>query len=89
MAPENDLTNLGVPIVTEKTTSEEASSNQRATVDAAYDLILRDLQQAETYLEGYTRTDKTQPNLAAVYGLYARTYANLASRVKTSASYKD
>ena len=44
-------------------------------MDAAYDLILSDLQQAETYLSGYTRTDKTQPNLAVVYGLYARTYA--------------
>ena len=89
VSPENDLTNLGVPIVTEKTTSEEASNNPRATVDAAYDLILSDLQQAETYLNGYTRTDKTQPNLAAVYGLYARAYANLASRVNTSATYKD
>ena len=89
MSPENDLTNLGVPIVTEKTTGEEASNNPRATVDAAYDLILSDLQQAETYLDGYARTDKTQPNLAVVYGLYARAYANLASRVNTSASYKD
>lgn len=58
-------------------------------MDAAYDLILSDLQQAETYLDGYARTDKTQPNLAVVYGLYARAYANLASRVNTSASYKD
>lgn len=87
--PENDLTNLGVPIVTEKTTSAEASNNPRATVDAVYDLILSDLREAETYLNGYTRTDKTQPNLAAVYGLYARAYANLASRVGTSQTYKD
>lgn len=89
VSPENDLTNLGVPIVTEKTTSEEASNNPRASVDAVYDLILSDLQQAETYLTGYNRTDKTQPNLAAVYGLYARAYSNLASRVKTSVDHKD
>lgn len=89
VSPENDLTNLGVPIVTEKTTSEEASNNPRASVDAVYDLILSDLQQAETYLIGYNRTDKTQPNLAAVYGLYARAYSNLASRVKTSVDHKD
>lgn len=89
VAPEKDLTNLGVPIVTEKTTSEEASNNPRATVDAVYDLILSDLQQAETYLSEYVRTDKTQPNLSAIYGLYARAYANLASRVKTSATYKE
>ena len=89
VSPENDLTNLGVPIVTEKTTSEEASNNPRASVDAVYDLILSDLQQAETYLTGYNRTDKTQPNLAAVSGLYARAYSNLASRVKTSVDHKD
>ena len=87
--PENDLKNLGVPIVTEKTTGDEATNNPRATVDEVYDLILSDLQRAETLLANYTRTDKTQPNLAAVYGLYARMYTNLASRVKTSAKYKD
>ena len=88
-APENDLKNIGVPIVTEKTTSKEASNNKRATVDEVYDLILSDLKQAETYLTGYQRTDKVQPNLAVVYGLYARAYTNLASRVATSATYKD
>lgn len=87
--PENNLKNLGVPIVTEKTTSEEASNNPRATVDAVYDLILSDLKEAEKYLEGYSRTDKVQPNLSVVYGLYARAYTNLASRVNTSATYKD
>lgn len=87
--PENDLTNLGVPIVTEETVSDEATNNPRATVDAVYDLILSDLKKAESYLEGYSRTDKTQPNLAAVYGLYARVYTNLASRVETSETYKD
>lgn len=88
-APENDLKNIGVPIVTEKTTSKEASNNKRATVDEVYDLILSDLKQAETYLTGYQRTDKVQPNLAVVYGLYARAYTNLGSRVATSATYKD
>jgi len=87
--PENALTNLGVPIVTEKTTSTEASNNPRATVDEVYDLILSDLKNAETYLADYERTDKTQPNLSVVYGLYARAYTNLASRVKTSVTYKD
>jgi len=87
--PENNLKNLGVPIVTENTTSAQASNNPRATVDEVYDLILSDLQEAEKYLTGYTRTDKTQPDLAVVYGLYARAYSNLASRVETSVSYKD
>lgn len=87
--PDNNLENLGVPIVTEKTTSAEASNNPRATVDAVYDLILSDLKEAEKYLDGYNRTDKTQPNLAVVYGLYARVYSNLASRIQTSKTYKD
>jgi hypothetical protein len=88
VAPENDLTNLGVPIVTEKTSSEELANNPRATVDEVYDLILSDLSEAETYLNGYNRTDKVEPNLACVYGLLARTYTNLASRVNTSVKYK-
>lgn len=86
---ENNLVNLGVPIVTEKTTSEQASNNPRATVDEVYNLILSDLKAAELYLNGYVRTDKVQPNLSVVYGLYARAYSNLASRVNTSVTYKD
>lgn len=87
--PENDLTNLGVPIVTEKTTPEEASNNPRATVDEVYDLILSDLTKAETLLAGYSRNDKVEPNLACVYGSLARVYTCLASRVNTSVKYKD
>ena len=87
--PENDLTNLGVPIVTEKTTSEEASNNPRATVDDVYDLILSDLAKAEEYLADFTPTDLIQPSLPAIYGLYAKAYTNLACRVKTAAKYKD
>lgn len=87
--PENDLTNLGVPVVTDKTTSQEAGNNPRATVDEVYDLILSDLEQAETYLDGYVRTDKTQPDLSVVYGLYAKAYSNLACRINTSVKYKD
>lgn len=86
---ENDLTNLGVPIVTDETPSEVLSNNPRATVDAVYDLILSDLGEAEKYLEGFVRTDKVQPDMGVVYGLYARAYLNLASRVKTAATYKD
>ena len=89
VAPENDLTNLGVPIVTEKTTSEEASNNPRATVDEVYDLILSDLAKAEEYLADFTPSDIIQPSLPVVYGLYAKAYANLACRVNTAAKYKD
>lgn len=87
--PENDLTNLGVPIVTEETTSEQASNNPRATVDEVYDLILSDLAKAEEYLEGFVPSDIIQPSTPVVYGLYAKAYANLACRVNTAAKYKD
>ena len=85
--PKSDLSNLGVPIVTDKTTTQEASNNPRATVDEVYDLILSDLAEAEKYLAGYTRKDKVEPDLAVVYGLFARAYTNLASRTERAAKY--
>lgn len=85
--PEHDLSNLGVPIVIETTT--DATNNPRATVDEDFKLVLSDLTKAETYLTGYTRTDKVQPDLSVVYGLYARAYQFLASHTDISAEYKD
>ncbi len=85
----NDLHNLGVPIVTEKTTSQEATNNPRATVDEVYDLILSDLAKAEEYLSDFNRSDKIEPDLACVYGQYARVYVNLASRAKSASTYTD
>ena len=88
--PTNDLTNLGVPIITDKTTGAEATNNPRVTVDENYDLILSDLAMAEELLKDFVRTDKIQPDLGVVYGLYARAYLNLATRAKTlAAKYKD
>jgi hypothetical protein len=89
-APKNDLTNLGVPIITDKTTGAEASNNPRPTVDENYDLILADLAKAEELLKDFVRTDKIQPDLGVVYGLYARAYLNLATRAKKlAAKYTD
>lgn len=87
--PENDLTNLGVPILTEKTTNEQASNNPRVPVDENFDLVLSDLAQAEKYLADFTRTDKIDPDLSVVYGLYARAYLTLASRVSRASKYKN
>ena len=87
--PEKDLTNLGVPIVTEKTTPKQATNNPRATVDGDFDLVLSDLSKAEKYLAGFTRTDKVQPDTSVVYGLYARAYCFLASHSKISTKYTD
>lgn len=88
--PLHDLTNLGVPVVTEETTGDQASNNPRVTVDENFDLVLSDLAKAEELLAGFQRTDKIQPDLAVVYGIYARVYVYLASRAKTlAAKYTD
>ncbi len=73
-APE--IMGLTVPIVTEKTTSEEALNNPRVPREQLYKLILDDLKKAETYLEGTSFSYNT-PSLAAVYGLYARTFIEM------------
>jgi hypothetical protein len=71
---DNAVYGLGVPIITEETTEEQAKNNPRATVEENYNLIFADLQKAEQYLTGYTQVDKSFPSLACVYGLYARAY---------------
>ncbi|MDD3080531.1 MAG: RagB/SusD family nutrient uptake outer membrane protein [Paludibacter sp.] len=61
-----------VPIVTETTTSEEASNNPRATVQAVYDLIMSDLNRAVELLRGYKRIDKGYVDQSVAFGLRAR-----------------
>lgn len=87
--PENDLTNLGVPIVTESTSVNEAGNNPRATVDANFDLVLSDLDKAKEYLANFKRGDKIQPDLSVIDGLYARAYNFLASHANISTGHKD
>jgi hypothetical protein len=72
-----------VPIVTEKTTAEEASNNPRASVDAVYKFIMSDLHSAVRLLAsaqagGFKRPDKGYVDLGVAYGLRAR--ANLLMR---------
>lgn len=68
---------LGVPLVLETTTEEQANNNPRATVKAVYAQIISDLDQAIDYLEtaGIARSGKEQINKNVAYGLRAR--ANL------------
>jgi hypothetical protein len=88
----DEVYGLGVPIVTEETTEEQAKSNPRATVEDNYALIFADLAKAETYLEDYVQTTKSFPSLACVYGLYARAYlergtAGVAGAYEKAAEY--
>ncbi len=66
---------LCVPIVTETLAGDALMNNPRATVQAVYDLVMADLNEAITLLDGYKRDDKGQIDQAVAYGLRAR--ANL------------
>lgn len=63
-----------VPIVTEDTTEAMAKENLRATRLQIFDFIFSDLADAEACLEKFETTTPIYPELAAVYGLYARAY---------------
>lgn len=69
---------LTVPIVTEKTTEQDAKNNPRVTHDVLYKFILDDLDLAEQYLDG-TSYDYTTPNATLVDGLRARAYLEMGS----------
>lgn len=68
---------LTVPIITEKTTNEQATDNPNATNEKMWEFILSDLDKAEEYLADYQRPDKTTPDLSVVYGLKARAYLTM------------
>ena len=63
-----------VPIVTEKTGLADLAANPRAANEDMWKFILEDLEKAEKYLEGYTRSDVYTPDKSVVYGLKARAY---------------
>ncbi len=83
--PENDITGLTVPYVSEATTQDEGKANPRLPVDELYEKIFADLDAAETYLADYTSTSTLLPGLAVVYGLKARAYLQRGSAGVTGA----
>jgi hypothetical protein len=70
----NNVLGLTVPIVTEETTVEEARNNPRVTHETMFEFILKDLDEAEKGMVGYSVPSKVFPDLAVVYGLKARLY---------------
>lgn len=81
-ATENEVYGLTVPIITEKTTEEEAKNNPRAPFYKMYRFILNDLNNAEAYLADFTRKAKNTADLTVVYGLKARTWLEIATRFR-------
>ena len=63
---------LTVPIVSEKTTNEEAKSNPRVTHREMVDFILSDLDKAEQLLANWSPKDGHLPNLAVAHGIRAK-----------------
>ena len=72
----NRVKGLTVPIVTEDTTEDAAKNNPRATREELFKFILNDLSiaEAEFSKDTYRKVSATDPDLAVVYGLYARVY---------------
>lgn len=65
---------LTVPIVTNLTDLSVATDNPNATYREIMEQILSDCDKAETYLAGYTRSNKYTPDVSVVNGLRARAY---------------
>ncbi len=80
-----EVMGLTVPIVTEKTTVEEAKNNPRMPFYTMYRFIMDDLNLAETLLAGYERDSRVMPDVSVVYGLKARLWLEMASRFDRSA----
>jgi len=86
-AQKDELWGLTVPIVTEKTTEDMGSNNPRVPYWTMYRFIMTDLQNAEKYLNGYNPADKSLPGVNAVYGLMARAWMEMASRLEENTTY--
>ena len=72
----SNVQGLTVPIVNEFTDEKAAKSNPRATREEMFKFILSDLEfAAEAFADpSYKPNNATDPDLAVVYGLMARTY---------------
>jgi len=75
----DDIVGLTVPVVTEQTTQDEAKNNPRVSKEDIYDFILADLAKARSYIDESATGGTLLPNLAVIYGLYARAYLKLGS----------
>lgn len=91
----NDVSYYTVPIVTEKTTEEDSRFNPRATHEEMKEFLVNDLTKAEELIQKGTRSNKTQPDLSCVYGLFARLYMwdggvqnDMGNTAESKASYQ-
>lgn len=70
----NNIYHLTVPIVTENTTEADSYNNPRATREEMAAFIEGDLKYAEEHIADSPYDGPQMPDLACVYGLFARLY---------------
>lgn len=85
-AKASEVWGLTVPIVTDSTSLKGSRDNARAPFYKMYRFINNDLNNAETLLQGYTRSRINLPDQSVVYGLKARFWLELATRFEKSAA---
>jgi hypothetical protein len=85
-ATADNIYGLTVPIVTEKTTIKESQNNPRAQFYTMNRFIMTDLNRAEEYIKGFTRSSKAIIDLSVIYGLKARLWLDMASRFEDEPS---
>ncbi len=79
---------LTVPYVDENTTEEDAKNNPRVPVAQMYELIMADLNKAEEIFEELNQPSSPyEPSLAAIYGMKARLYMEIASAEDSDEDY--
>lgn len=74
------LAGLTVPLVTEKTTEQEARNNPRQPFYVMYRFIMNDLDRAEFCLQGVHPASRNKASQAVVFGLKARLWLEMGSR---------
>lgn len=83
-AESKGIMGLTVPIVTGDMSRIELADNPSVPFYTMYRFIMDDLNKAETYLDGYTRPDKSFMDQSVIYGLKTRLYLEMATRFENS-----
>lgn len=79
-ATQDNVYKLTVPLITENTTEEEARNNPRRPFYVMYRFIMNDLNRAELYLQGVSRSSYNKADAAVAFGLKARLWLEMGSR---------
>ena len=79
-AEKNGVYGLSAVIIDENFDASNAENNPRAPFYKMYRFIMNDLNKAEKYLTGYSRSNKTKADLSVVQAYKARLWLEIATR---------